>query len=124
MAALNRRVSVRLDELAFPQDALPYLDDRISSALLDRINHARRPCFDYLQTIEGVSYGVELESDTRGQFLTELRAIAPRLSGWGKTKEHEESATLRLVCCIFSLISEANRKPRIYGTKQPNVVAT
>ena len=45
------------------------------------------------------------------------------LSSWETTKEHEESATLRLICCVFSLISEANRKPRIYGTKQPNVVA-
>ncbi|MET4492040.1 hypothetical protein [Bradyrhizobium sp. LA7.1] len=114
---------VRLDELTFPEEGLPYLDDRISSALIDRINRARRPCFDYLQSIEGVSYGVEVDSAERQRLLVELRAVASPLSSWETTKEHEESATLRLICCVFSLISEANRKPRIYGTKQPNVVA-
>lgn len=114
---------VRLDELTYPTEGPAYLDDRISGVILDRINRARRPCFEYLQSIEGVSYGVEIDSTERQQFLSDLRAIAPRFSNWETTKEHEEIAVLRLVCCVFSLISEANGKPRIYGTKQPNVIA-
>lgn len=114
---------VRLDELTFPNDSLPYLEDRISKALLDRIEAMRRPCFAYLKTIEGISYGVENESPERERFLGELRAITPQLSHWGQTKTDEENAVLRLIACVFSLIAEANGKPRIYGTRQPNVVA-
>lgn len=114
---------VRLDELIFPKDSLPYLEDRISKPLLDRIVETRRPCFEYLKTVEGVSYGVENKSPERERFLVTLRAITPQLSCWGQTKVDEENAVLRLIACVFSLIAEANGKPRIYGTKQPNVVA-
>lgn len=114
---------VRLDELSFPRDSLPYLDDRISSALLGRIADARRPCFDYLRTIEGVRFGAEADSLERQQFVTSLRAIAPVLSHWEAVKEREESAVLRLIAIVFSLIAEANGKRHIYGAKQPNVTA-
>ncbi|AOO85180.1 hypothetical protein BHK69_30760 (plasmid) [Bosea vaviloviae] len=114
---------VRLDELVFPKDSLPYMEDRISKALFERIDAARRPCFAFLKTINGVGYGVERDSEERDALISALRAIAPQLSYWESARENEENAVLRLVACVFSLIAEANGKRRIYGTKQPNVVA-
>lgn len=114
---------VRLDELTFPRDSLPYLDDRISSALLGRITDARRLCFDYLRTIEGVRFGAETDSPERQRFVSSLRTITPVLSHWEAVKEHRESAVLRLIAIVFSLIAEANGKRHIYGAKQPNVTA-
>lgn len=114
---------VRFEELTFPTDALPYLEDRISKAIIDRISEIRYPCFAYLKTIEGIKYGVENRTPEREKFLAVLREITPQLSSWGKTKVDEENAILRLIACVFSLVSVANGKPKIYGTKQPNVIA-
>lgn len=114
---------VRFDELTFPADALPYFEDRISKAILDRIAGTRRPCFAYLKTIEGVQYGVESKTPERDQFLATIRSVTPQLSGWRQTKIDEEDAILRLIACVFSLLSEANGNPKIYGTRQPNVIA-
>lgn len=114
---------VRLDQLTFPSDSLPYLEDRISRALLDSIAEARRPCFEYLQTIDGVRLGVEIETPQRQHFVAILRTVAPVLSYWEPIKSHEESAVLRLIAIVFSVIAEANCKGHIYGAKYPNVTA-
>jgi hypothetical protein len=114
---------VRLDELTFPKDGLPYLEDCISKPLLDRIANRRRSCFAYLQTVKGESYGVEKDSPERKKLIEELRAITPEFSVWETSQRDEEHAILRLIACVFSILAEANGKPRIYGTKHPNVVA-
>lgn len=114
---------VRLDALTFPKDGLPYLEDRISQPLLDRIRSTRASCFAYLVTVKGESYGLEKDSPERRQLLEELRAVTPKLSVWEASQRDEENATLRLIACVFSILAEANGKPRIYGTKHPNVVA-
>lgn len=114
---------VRLDELTFPKDGLPYLEDRIAQPLLDRINERRRSCFDFLRTIRGESYGVEKDGPERAKLLNELREVTPHFSIWETNQRDEELAILRLIACVFSVLADANGKPRIYGTKHPNVTA-
>lgn len=114
---------VRLDELTFPKNGLPYLEDRISKPLLDRIAARRRSCFAYLETIKGESYGVEKDGPERKTLLRELREITPQFSIWETSQRDEELAILRLIACVFSIIHEVRGKRHIYGTKQPNVVA-
>lgn len=113
---------VRLDTLHFPRDGLPYLEDRISQALLDRIAGQRRCCFSYLETIRDVSFGVEREGAERRDFLEHLHAIARPLTYWEVTTQQAEHAILRLIACVFSVLAAANGKPRIYGTSHRNVV--
>jgi len=114
---------VRLDELTFPKNGLPFLEDRISKPLLNRIAARRRSCFAYLKTIEGESDGVEKDSPERRRLLQGLREVTPQFSKWESSQQDEELAILRLIACVFSLIAKANGKPRVYGTRQPNVVA-
>lgn len=111
----------RLDELTFPPDSLPFLEDRISKDLLDRINEIRRPCFAYLRTIEGVSHGVEKDSPERQRLVADLRDITHRLSIREENDCYQEESVLRLIACVFSIVSEANGKPKIYGTRQKNI---
>ncbi len=115
---------VRLDELTFPKKwSFPYLEDRISKPLLDRIAARRRSCFAYLETIKGESYGVEKDGPERKTLLRELREITPHSQSGRQVMRDEELAILRLIACIFSIIHEVRGKRHIYGTKQPNVAA-
>ncbi len=112
---------VRLDALTFPKGGLPYLDDRISKALLDRIARHRRKCFAFLKTIRGVSHGVERDSTERRTLLEELRAIEHPFTYWEASPLDADNAILRLIACVFSVIAAANGKPRIYGTSHLNI---
>jgi hypothetical protein len=93
---------VRLDQLKFPNDSLPYLDDRVSKMLLNRIANTRRPCFDYLRTIEGRRFGDGDDSPEKQQLLSTLRAITPVLSYGESRKKFEENSVLRLIAIVFS----------------------
>lgn len=112
---------VRLDALVFPKDGLPYCEDRISKALLARNEAIRRPCFDFLTPITGISDGVERDSPERTTLVAHLRSITPVLSHWETRGRDEENAILRLIACLFSMVAEANGKPRIYGNGNQNI---
>jgi hypothetical protein len=113
---------VRLDALTFPEDGLPYLEDRISAALLERLRRQRRKCFAFLESIKGASHGVERDSAERRAFLDELRSIQHPLSHWEDDPPDTDNAILRLIACVFSVIAAANDRPRVYGTGHLNVI--
>lgn len=114
---------VTLDDLTFPPDRLPYLEDRITKALLAKISAKRRPYLAFFEAIKDVEHWIEKDNPQRRTLIATLRALTPDLSIWASTVEDEENAVLRLLAAIFSIVSTANGKPRNYATMHPNVSA-
>ena len=113
---------VTLDDLVFPQNGTPYLEDRLSSQVRARAANHRQAALAFLRTVEGDTYALEDESPERKNLLTELRKIAPALSHWN-VDGAPEIAVLRLIEITFSIVAHANGKPRNYATKHTTLSA-
>lgn len=113
-----------IDELQFPADCSPFLEDRVSTALLTAAKSRRRVCFNYLKAIETdtLTYALTGQQQARA-LIEELRSVSPHLSQWEEDAASEEHAILRLIAVVFSMIEHANNNRKNYATKHPTVAA-
>lgn len=114
---------VSLDELTFPADGSPFLEDRVSATLLAECQDRRRLCFRYLKAIEKdtLTYAGAAGQREARALIEELRQVSPRLSIWDDEFIGEEEAVLRLVAVVFSMIEYARGAPKNYATRHPTI---
>lgn len=115
-------VFVTLDQLQIPKKGLPFLEDRITSALRERIDARRKPWFSALNSLLKAQSESATHSEEIDEAFRELRKSVPQFSNYYSGDE-ERFEILRLISAVFSVISTANGKERNYASRHPNIRA-
>lgn len=98
----DKPVLVRFDALIFPENQLPFLEDRLTGPLLEQIKLKRLPYFHALR-----GWGDRMKNLP----LSELELFA------------ERQRVDRLVAAAFSIVAEAAGKPENFASDHPNIRA-
>lgn len=98
----DKPVLVRFDALRFPENQLPFLEDRLTGPLLEQIKLKRLPYFHALR-----GWGDRMKNLS----LPELEPFA------------ERQRVDRLVASAFSIVAEAAGKPENFASDHPNIRA-
>lgn len=113
---------VRIDALKFPQSGLPYYEDRITSNLKAEIDERRGPWFRALEPYSNNWDWTIVRDPAIRQALTSLYARFEQPSSLCGD-EGEETAVIRLIAVVFTVVSAANGRFRNYATRHDNIRA-
>lgn len=114
---------VTLDDLTFPAKGPPFLEDRITPALLARGEAARTPWRAALRGRSAEFAYSDLRSPAFLAANEHLCRLVPTLRQWEAETYQGQWMIANLIAVVFSALSHANGTFRNYASRQTNVQA-